>query len=201
MSLWRPAEPLVLASGSAARRALLEAAGLPLEVERPDVDERAIEAGVAGGPAEAAPRLAAAKALAVSRRRPGRLVLGADQTLALDGAALHKPRDAEEARSQLARLAGRTHVLHAAAALARDGAVVAAFADEARLTMRPLSAGQIALYVALAGPAALGSVGAYQIEGLGAHLFDRVEGDHTTILGLPLRPTLRALRELGALAL
>ncbi len=203
MSPWRLPEPLLLASGSATRRGLLESAGLPVEVARPMVDERAVEAAArsqGADLAEVAARLAEAKALEVSRRAPGRLVLGADQTLDLGGQGLHKPRDRAEAHAQIERLSGRTHVLHSAVALARDGAVVAAFADEARLAMRQLGPAAIEAYLDLAGPAVTTSVGAYQLEGAGIHLFERVEGAHATILGLPLLPTLAALRGLGALA-
>jgi septum formation protein len=204
MVLWRLADPLLLASGSLTRRALLTSAGIPLDVEPPRVDERAIE-GVAreagadlGGVATA---LADAKALEVSGRRPGRLVLGADQTLDCEGATFHKPDDREEAGRQIAHLSGRTHVLHSAVALARDGELLARLRDDARLTMRALSPEAVALYLDLAGGAVTTSVGAYQLEGAGIHLFERIEGDHSTILGLPLLPVLAALREHGALAL
>jgi septum formation protein len=203
MGLWRLADPLLLASGSATRRALLESAALPVEVERPAVDERAIEAAArhaGAGSAAVARALAAAKALDVSTRRPGRLVLGADQTLDRDGTAFHKPECRAEAADQIRRLSGRAHTLHAAVALARDGAILAEIADAARLTMRPLSEEAIELYLDLAGDAVLASVGAYQVEGVGVHLFERIEGDHSTILGLPLLPTLAALRGLGALS-
>ena len=143
-----------MASTSATRRALLERAGLPVETEAPDVDERALEsAALAEGatPADVARRLARAKALAVSRRRPDRLVVGADQTLACNGELFHKPADAAEARMHLARLAGRAHDLHSAAALARGGEAIAAFAQDARLSMRPLSPAAIERYVAVAG--------------------------------------------------
>lgn len=199
--IWRGAEPLLLASTSATRRALLESAALPVETRAPGVDERAVEAQAAGlAPQDLAARLAEAKALAVSRAAPGRIVVGADQVLDLEGRALHKPADRAAARAHLAALAGRTHALHSAVALARDGAVIGDFVETARLTMRPLGAEAIARYVELAGDRVLASVGAYQLEGLGIHLFARIEGDHATILGLPLLPLLARLRGLGLLA-
>jgi septum formation protein len=204
MGLWRLDRPLLLASGSTTRRLLLESAGLDVEVLAPRVDERAVESEAREEGADlaaVAARLAAAKALDVSRRRPDRLVLGADQTLDLDGTSLHKPRDRAEARRQVEALSGRAHVLHSAVALARNGAVLAEIRDDARLTMRALSPEAIDLYLDLAGDRVTGSVGAYQLEGAGIHLFEGVEGDHSTILGLPLLPTLRALREAGTLGL
>jgi septum formation protein len=205
-SPWRGRLPLLLASASATRRSLLEGAALPVETEASGVDERALEACVL---AERAPSgeigpslacaLARAKATAVSRRRPDRLVVGADQTLACDGELFHKPSDTEEAGAHLARLAGRTHVLHSAVALARGGELVRDFVRSARMTMRPLSRDQIARYLAFAGESAIGSVGAYRVEGPGIHLFESIEGDHATILGLPLLPLLAALRELDCL--
>jgi septum formation protein len=199
-AVWR-GDALVLASTSATRRALLDAAGLPVEARAPGVDERAVEAAAAGlSPEGLAGRLAEAKALAVSRTAPGRIVLGADQVLDLDGRVFHKPADREGARAHLAALAGRTHALRSAAVLARDGAVVATLCETARLAMRPLPPDAIARYVEAAGDRVLSSVGAYQLEGLGVHLFERIEGDHSTILGLPLLPLLAHLRALGLLA-
>ncbi|MFT0859996.1 Maf family protein [Ancylobacter sp. G4_0304] len=199
-SLWRAEKPLVLASKSATRRALLASAGIPLEIVDAPVDERQLEAdAVAQGvsPAGVASQLAAAKALAGSAARPGRLVLGADQTLALGTEAFHKPADRAAAAAQIARLAGKTHELHAAVALARDGEVLFEMVDTARLAMRPLDAEAIAAYLNAAGDTVLSSVGAYQLEGLGIHLFERVEGAHSTILGLPLLPLLAFLRRHG----
>ncbi|HEX8167905.1 MAG TPA: Maf family protein [Beijerinckiaceae bacterium] len=201
MPLWLPADPLLLASTSATRRLLLESAGLPVETEAPGVDERAVEAGAGALPPEGiARRLAGEKALAVSRRRPGRVVVGADQVLALEGEVLHKPADRAAAHAQIMRLAGRTHALHTAFAIALDGAVRREGLDSARLTMRPLGAAAIERYLALAGDAVTQSVGGYQLEGAGIHLFERVEGDHATILGLPLLPLLAGLRGMGLLA-
>jgi septum formation protein len=203
-SLWREPAPLLLASTSPTRRALLAAVAIPVEAEAPGVDERAVEAlpELAGAASELlAQRLAAEKALAVSRRRPDRLVLGADQVLDLDGEILHTPPDREAARAQIGRLQGRAHRLTAAAVLARGGSLLAAVSDETRLTMRALDDDAVALYLALAGDAATRSVGAYQIESLGLHLFERVEGQHATILGLPLLELLAVLRRLGVLGL
>jgi septum formation protein len=198
-SIWRGSKPLLLASTSATRRALLEGAGLPVETEAPGVDERPAETAAlaeGAGPVEVARRLACAKALAVSRRRPDRIVVGADQTLDCEGELFHKPAHAVAACAQLARLAGRAHHLHAAAALARDGALLSDVVQGAHLVMRSLRPLAIERYVALAGDGVAHSVGAYQIEGIGIHLFERIEGDHATILGLPLLPLLGALRDL-----
>jgi septum formation protein len=200
--LWRADYPLVLASGSAARRALLAAAGLPFEAVPADIDERAIEATLPGAaPDEMALALARAKAQAISPQRPQALVIGADQVLSCDGEVFHKSATREEAARSLARLSGRTHRLTSAFALARGGEIVASEADAADLTMRALDAAALALYLDAAGSAVLGSVGVYQWEGLGAHLFERVEGDHSTILGLPMLKLLAALRDLNALAI
>ncbi|KRE06151.1 septum formation inhibitor Maf [Bosea sp. Root381] len=202
-TLWLAAEPLLLASGSAARRDMLIAAGIPVEVVKPAIDERAVEAPLVaeGSPPDAvAAALACAKALAVSQAHPHRLVLGADQTLACHGAAFHKPENLAAAADQIAALAGRTHELHSAFVLARDGAPVFEDAAVARLTMRSLSPGFILRYLEQVGTAALSSVGGYQIEDAGAQLFESIEGDHFTIMGLPLLAVLAALRDQGVLA-
>lgn len=201
--LWLAGEPLLLASGSTTRRDMLMAAGVPVEALAARIDERAIEAALQEKvePANAvAAALARAKALAVSQARPGRTVLGADQTLTCEGISFHKPATSAAAMGQIATLAGKPHELHSAFALARDGAVLAEGVASARLTMRPLTPGFIATYLAELGPLALASVGGYQIEGLGAQLFEAVDGDHFTILGLPLLAVLAALRDLGLLA-
>lgn len=193
---------MLLASKSAARRALLEAARVPFEAVSVAVDERAIEAeAVRDGadPAGVALTLARAKALAGAAAHPGRRIIGADQTLALGDEALHKPADRAGAKAQIARLAGRTHSLHSAVAVARDGAVLWAAVESAHLTMRPLTEAAIEAYLDAAGVAVLSSVGGYQLEGLGIHLFARVEGDHSVILGLPLLPLLGFLRSEGLL--
>ena len=201
-NLWIHPQPLVLASTSVTRRELLERAGLPVETEKPPVDERQVEeASRIVAPERLAARLAAEKALAVSRVRPGRLVLGADQVLACDGRIFHRPRDRHDALAQLRELSGRTHHLHSAGCLARDGEPVTWFHDAAHLSMRPLDDRALNLYLDAVGEQALLGVGCYQVERLGLHLFDRIEGDHTTILGLPLIPLLAALRRLGCVAL
>jgi len=201
--LWTDPIPLLLASTSATRRALLESAGIDVETQASGVDERAVEEAAAGqalDPVSLARRLAAEKALAVSRRHPNRIVLGADQVLDRGGVVFHKPQNREEARAQLQSLQGRRHALHAAGALARGGEVVARFHASATLAMRALGPDAIETYLALAGPEVLHSVGVYQVEGLGIHLFEEVEGDHSTVLGLPLLPLLSHLRRLGCLA-
>lgn len=199
--LWIAPEPLVLASRSRSRQALLTAAGLPFIAAPADIDERAAEQTMPGtGAADVARHLARAKALATAARHPGRLVLGADQTLGLDDEILSKPATISAAATQLARLSGRTHVLHSAICLIRDDDVLFEAAPQARLTMRELTPEFIARYCVAAGAAILDSVGAYQLEGLGIHLFARVEGDHSTILGLPLVALLDFLRSRGYVA-
>ncbi len=201
MPLWLAADPLVLASKSAARRALLDAAGIPVEVRPADIDERAIEAGVAADGASAvATLLASAKARAVAARMPGRLVLGADQTLVLDTRRFSKPADRAAAADQLRALRGNTHALHSALALVRDGETVFVHSGVARLTMRAFSDKFLEEYLDAAGSAVVASVGGYQLEGPGIQLFERIEGDYFTILGLPLLPLLNFLRRDGRLA-
>jgi septum formation protein len=199
--LWRAGQPLVLASRSASRRAMLEAAGLPFEVILPDLDERSVEAAAGPlEPAEAALLLAREKARAVARYRPSRLVVGADQTLALGKRRFDKPPDREAARAQLKALSGNTHQLHSAVAVIRDGEVLLDTVDTASLTMRNLSDSFLDAYFDAAGTSVLDSVGAYQLEKFGIHLFERIEGDHFTILGLPLFALLAFLRRDGCLA-
>jgi len=201
MSLWR-AEPLVLASKSSVRRALLEAAGIPLTIEPAAIDERAIESSKAASASAAnvALSLAREKALEVARRRSKSTVLGADQTLALGARRFSKPANALAAREQLKALAGKTHELHAAVAVAQGGEIVFETLATARLTVRPLSESFLDAYLAAAGERVSSSVGAYQLERLGVHLFERVEGDHFTILGLPLLPLLAYFRSAGLVA-
>jgi septum formation protein len=201
-ALWRLSEPLLLASASPFRRAMLENAGIPVEARPAPIDERALEAEAAGA-GSIASRLAEAKALAVSHAAPSRLTLGADQTLTTGGEAFHKPADAVALRLQLEALQGRAHRLVSAFCLARDGAVLASGESAALMTMRPLSPAMLDAYVeALAGPGSLAgslTVGGYQVEGLGVQLFERIEGDHFTIMGLPLLAVLASLRRLQAL--
>lgn len=199
--LWLEAEPLLLASKSAIRAEILRGAGLPVETRPADIDERAVEADLPenrSDPAAVATALAAAKAVAVSGRAPGRLVLGADQTLSLEGERFTKPASRADGEAQLGRLSGRTHSLFSGVALARDGDCVWSAVEEARLTMRPLTANFVSAYLDAASDAPLASVGGYQFEGLGSHLFSSVDGDFRTVLGLPLLAVLEALRSIGA---
>jgi septum formation protein len=199
--LWLGGKPLVLASNSKVRRAVLTAAAIPLEVVPADIDERTLEAAAGTqAPDEIAALLAREKARHVAGRMPGRLVLGADQTLALGQRVFSKPADPTAARDQLKLLRGQTHALHAAIALVRDGATVFEHCAVARLTMRAFSEDFLDAYLAAAGGAVTASVGAYQVETIGIQLFERIEGDHFTILGLPLLPLLDFLRRDGCLA-
>jgi septum formation protein len=201
MPLWLADRPLVLASSSKARRMVLEAAGIPVECIPADIDERGIEAAAGAiGPGEAAGLLALEKARAISVQQPGRLVLGADQTLALGERRFSKPIDRAAAHAQLLVLRGQTHALHAAVACVRDSETVFAHREVARLTMRNFSEPFLDSYIEAAGDAVTASVGAYQVEGLGLQLFERIDGDHFTILGLPLLPVLDFLRRDGFLA-
>jgi septum formation protein len=200
MGLWLAKDPLVLASASEVRRGILTAAGIPLETVPAGIDERGIvnRSGLhAGG--EIAALLAREKALAVAATIPSRLVLGADQTLALKTEVFSKPQDVAGARAQLKRLRGKTHALHAAIALARGGSLLFEERATARLTMRDFSDEFLEAYLAAAGAAVTASVGAYQLERLGIHLFEELAGDHFTILGLPLLRLLDFLRRDGFL--
>jgi septum formation protein len=197
-----PRDPLVLASGSATRARLLADAGLPILVDPAAVDEEEIRASFQAEGRDAAAcaaALAEAKATRVSGRHPGALVLGADQILDCGGRWLEKPRDLNAARAQLTQLRGKRHVLVTAAAVVRNGAIVWHVIDRAQLVMRAFSDAFLEDYVAAARDELLDSVGAYRLEGLGAQLFERVEGDFFTILGLPLLPLLDFLRGHGAL--
>lgn len=188
---------LILASQSAARIHILRNAGLSFEATPAPVDERAVEAPlIAEGrtPGAVALALAEAKAVAVSRADPTAVVIGADQVLEADGLRWIKPQTMDDARQQLMRLAGRTHALHSAVAAAREGSASWRHLDTAWLTMRTLSAAFVDRYLAEIGEAALASVGAYQVEGIGIQLFERIDGDFFTILGLPLLPLLGWLR-------
>lgn len=200
LSFWRAGAPLILASKSAGRRLVLAQAGLPFEARPADVDERAIESGLgAAGPDAVAAALARAKAMAVSAGAPGRLVLGADQVASCGERIFGKPETMEKAAELLRFLSGRRHRLHSAIALVENGVVVHETVAQADLAMRPLSEAFISAYLDAMGETALTSAGAYQVEGLGAHLFEEVRGDHWTIMGLPILPLLDVLRRLGVL--
>lgn len=199
-TLWRSEQPLVLASKSATRLTLLVHAGMPVETVSADVNERALQAEAGDlDPIRVASMLARAKAAAGAVAAPGRIVLGADQTLALGSEVFHKPQTVEAARTQLEALSGKTHALHSAAAVVIDGELAFETVVSAYLTMRPLSRDMLDTYLAAAGQRVLTSVGAYQLESVGVHLFTRVEGDHFTILGLPLLQLLPFFREQGML--
>lgn len=195
-------EKIILASGSPFRRAMLVNAGIEVEAVPADVDERALEAPLhdsGASPEDVALILAEAKGVDVSERRPGALVLGCDQTLSLGDEVFHKPADMEGARRHLLALSGRTHQLNSAAVLVRDGQVLWRHVGIASLTMRKLDPAFIGRHLARVGDKALGSVGAYQIEGEGIQLFEKIEGDYFTIVGLPLLAVLGELRRLEAI--
>ncbi|MDP3077597.1 Maf family protein [Bradyrhizobium sp.] len=195
MTLWRGKDPLILASQSRTRQMLLANAGIHFEAVPADIDERAVQQSSAlSAPGEIAALLARVKALDVSIRQPEKYVVGADQTLALETRLFSKPAGRTAAGEQLRDLAGRTHELHSAVAVARDGKIMFENTAIARMTMRQLSGAEIQTYLDMAGEAVTSSVGAYQLEGLGVHLFERIDGDHFTILGLPLLALLGFLR-------
>jgi septum formation protein len=195
MGLWLGKSPLVLASQSSARKMLLANAGLEFETVTADIDERGIQAASGlSNPREIGLLLAREKARAVSVDRPGSCVIGADQTLALGMRLFNKPAGRAQALAQLRDLAGRSHELNSAVAVARDGRIVFEDVSVARMTMRQMSEAELSAYLDAAGDAVTTSVGAYQLESLGIHLFERIEGDHFTILGLPLLPLLAFLR-------
>ncbi len=194
---------LVLASGSASRRAMLAGAGVPFTAESPGVDEDAVKASLAEAkPRDLADALAELKALKVSARRPGALVLGSDSVVALaDGTLLDKPTSREEAGDHLARMSGSRHELWSAAVIAENGRAVWRHVEAARMHVRPLSYSFIQQYLDAEWPAISGCVGCYRIEGPGVQLFSRVEGSQFTVLGLPLLPVLSYLRERKVLCL
>lgn len=195
MSLWRGTSPLILASQSGARKMLLANAGLEFEAVTADIDERGIQAASKlSNPREIGLLLAREKATAVSAHRPGSYVIGADQTLALGERLFNKPAGRTQALAQLRDLAGHSHELNSAVAVVHDGKVVFEDVSVARMTMRRMSEAELSAYLDAAGDAVTSSVGAYQLEGLGIHLFERIEGDHFTILGLALLPLLAFLR-------
>lgn len=192
---------IVLASKSPARRGVLQGAGVPFEAAVSGVDEDAAKEALlseGAGPREVAEALALRKAVTVSHTRPD-LVIGSDQTLELDGRLYDKVEDIAAAGARLRELRGRTHQLHSAVVLAQDGAPVWREVTSARLTMRQFSDEFLEAYLVAEGEAALGSVGCYRLEGLGAQLFSRIEGDYFTILGLPLMGLLEELRRRGEL--
>jgi len=201
MTIWREQFALILASQSRARQMLLANAGISFDAIPADIDERALQKNSGlSAPGEIAGLLAREKACFVSSRNPGRYVVGADQTLALGNRLFSKPAGRTQAADQLRLLAGHTHELHSAVAVARDGKIVFSDVSVARMTMRRLDESEIEAYLDQAGQAVTTSVGAYQLEGLGVHLFERIEGDHFTILGLPLLPLLAFLRSEGLLS-
>ena len=188
---------VVLASQSPARRRLLAAAGVTFEADSPRVDEEEVKRSLraAGAkPEQAAEQLAELKALKVSQRYPGALVIGADQLLVCDGAWFDKPADRAAALAQLEALQGRMHRLVTSLVVARDGQRLWHHQEAPRITLRQLERAQLERYLEAAGEAVLSSVGAYHLEGLGAQLMLKVEGDHFTVQGLPLLPLLEFLR-------
>jgi septum formation protein len=202
MTLWRGPKALILASQSRARKMLLANAGIDFKAVPADIDERAIQqTSRVSAPDEIASLLAREKALWVSQRKTGHHVIGADQTLALADRLFNKPGGQAAAAEQIRALSGQTHTLHSAIAVALDGQIVFETVAVARMTMRSLRDADIAAYLDAAKEAVTESVGAYQLEGLGVHLFERIEGDHSTILGLPLLPLLGFLRSQHLLAL
>jgi len=198
MGTWLGARPLVLASKSEVRHLILAQAGIPHIVAPADIDERAIERQAVDG-VDTALLLAREKALAVGARNPDAVVLGADQTLLLGQQRFSKPKSKSAAREQLTALCGRTHELHSAVAVVRGKSVAFEHCDVARLTMRTFSESFLQAYLAAAGNAVTASVGAYQLERSGIQLFEHIDGDYFTILGLPLLPLLQFLRREGLL--
>jgi len=193
---------LILASQSPFRRMLMENAGLTFQTQAADIDERAAEAALAAHnptPQAIAEALAIEKARDVARRNPGSLVIGSDQTLSLEGLVFHKPADMAEAKAHLMAMSGKTHSLNCGIALVRDGQTLWSHVSVANLTMRLLSEAFVERHLARVGSRVLASVGAYQLEGEGVQLFERIDGDYFTILGLPLLPLLAKLRDLGAI--
>lgn len=194
------AERLILASRSAARRAMLTDAGVTFGLEDAGVDEDAIKVAMAdASPGALAVELACAKALAVSRRDPDVWVLGADQTLAFDGGLVSKAKSLDEAKSRLKTMRGRSHQLHSGAALATKGQIVWSGVDTVQMKMRDFSDAFLDAYLAVEGEEVLACVGSYRLEGLGSQLFEAIDGDYFTVLGLPLWPVLVELRRAGVI--
>ncbi|WP_019515334.1 Maf family protein [Sphingomonas sp. Mn802worker] len=192
---------IILASQSASRTAMLSAAGVPFTAEPAHADEAALKAAMTGAPPrDVADALAELKALKVSARHPGRLVLGSDSLVVLeDGTILDKPRDRTDAHDHLARMSGKRHDLVSAAVIAENGRPVWRHVEAARMFVRPLSDAFIEAYLDAEWPAISACVGCYRIEGPGAQLFSRIEGSQFTVLGMPLLPVLGYLRERGVL--
>jgi len=201
VTVWRERQPLILASQSAVRKSLLVNAGIAVETVPADIDERAIQqtSGLTE-PGRIAGLLAGEKATFISAKYPGRYVVGADQTLALGEQLFSKPADRAAAAAQITTLSGQAHALHSAVSVVKDGVILFSHVSVARMTMRPLTEREIAAYIEEAGNAVTSSVGAYQLERTGVHLFDRIDGDHFTILGLPLLQLLGFLRSRNLLA-
>jgi septum formation protein len=198
--MWLESNKLVLASRSKARAAMLMNAGVPIDIVPADIDERGLEEKLHGfNPAAVALFLAEAKAAHVSEKTPDRLVLGSDQTLELNGAAVAKAGNLSEAKKRLQELSGRKHALHSAYCFARDGIVLRSGVKSAELTMRQLSDAFIDAYLDLTGPAVLDCVGVYEIEGAGITLFEAIHGEWFTILGLPLKEVIDFLQNEGFL--
>jgi len=191
-----PVPRLLLASASPSRRQMLERAGLAFDIEPSGVDEDEITRSLVAeraAPQDIAEKLAEMKALRVSARHPDAMVVGGDSTLACNGRLFNKPPDLEAARRQLLALRGHTHELFSSVVVAKGGARLWHCSERARLTMRPFTDAFLDAYLARTGESVLSSVGAYQLENFGAHLFSRVDGDYFTILGLPLLPLLSFL--------
>ena len=194
-------ERLILASRSAARRAMLTDAGVTFGLEDAGVDEDAIKVAMKDASADAlAVELACAKALAVSRRDPDVWVLGADQTLAFDGGLVSKAKSLDEAKARLKSMRGKAHQLHSGAAIATKGQIVWSGVDTVQMKMRDFSDAFLDAYLAAEGNELLACVGSYRLEGLGSQLFEAVDGDYFTVLGLPLWPVLAELRRAGVIA-
>ncbi|MFM5907436.1 MAG: Maf family protein [Novosphingobium sp.] len=191
---------ILLASQSLSRKAMLDACGVGYIAAPAPVDERALEARLAGsGPQDIARALAEAKAMAASPAHPGRIVLGSDSLVVVEGRRFDKPVSREDAAEHLRFFSGREMHLHSAAAVVRDGQTLWSGGDLARLKVRPLSEPFIAQYLAREWPMVGGCVGVFRIEALGPHLFEAIEGDQFTVLGMPLLKVLAALRDLGEL--
>jgi septum formation protein len=190
---------IVLGSGSASRRAILEGAGVPFDVIRPAVDEEALKAGLGDlSPSDLALELARGKGASIEV--PDALVIAADQVLEFQGVSYDKPKSMEELRGRLRQMSGRTHFLRGGCVIFRNGEPVAEICESSSLTMRDLTADEIGFYLETVGEDVLSTVGGYALEGAGARLFERIEGDFFSILGLPLLPVLEVLRREGALS-